>query len=239
MATTTKKGSKNKKAKLRRPVVKTSVAEQAQTIAELRRQLAESLQRETTAERERAVTRSTADPSARRGVEALTTCDRGKELQESKRRIARGRWSTRRRRPRCSALSAARRRTYSRCSTPSSKARNRFVGSDDVVLQAFAEGDAIGLAGAFWHPITEGRVDGSAYRRADIFAGLRETRAHFHVPDAKAPNDFPVGTIRPLGVRYWLYHFASRENSLDTLNARRIGDAPLHSGADQAARNFR
>jgi GAF domain-containing protein len=46
MATTTKKGSKNKRAKLRRPVVKTSVAEQAQTIAELRQQLAESLQRE-------------------------------------------------------------------------------------------------------------------------------------------------------------------------------------------------
>ena len=53
MARTTKKGSNNKKAKLRRPVVKTSVAEQAQTIAELRQQLedrdqqlAESLQRE-------------------------------------------------------------------------------------------------------------------------------------------------------------------------------------------------
>ena len=39
MATTTKKGSKNKKAKLRSPVVKTSVAEQTQTIAELRREL--------------------------------------------------------------------------------------------------------------------------------------------------------------------------------------------------------
>ena len=46
MASTTKKGSENKRAKLRRPVVKTSVAEQAQTIAELRQQLAESLQRE-------------------------------------------------------------------------------------------------------------------------------------------------------------------------------------------------
>jgi signal transduction histidine kinase len=47
MATTTKKGSKNKRAKLRGSVVKTSVAEQAaQTIAELRQQLAESLQRE-------------------------------------------------------------------------------------------------------------------------------------------------------------------------------------------------
>jgi GAF domain-containing protein len=49
MATTTKKGSKNKKAKLRSPVVKTSVAEQTQTIAELRQQLTESLQRENTA----------------------------------------------------------------------------------------------------------------------------------------------------------------------------------------------
>ena len=46
MATTTKKGSKNKKAKPRRPMVNTPVAEQAQTIAELRQQLVESLLRE-------------------------------------------------------------------------------------------------------------------------------------------------------------------------------------------------
>src|SRR5262245_51037623 len=53
MATTTKKGSENSKAKPRRAVVKTSVPEQEQTIAELRRELearnrdlAESLQRE-------------------------------------------------------------------------------------------------------------------------------------------------------------------------------------------------
>jgi hypothetical protein len=46
MATTPKKGSKNKRPKLRGPVVKTSVTEQAQTHAELRQQLAESLQRE-------------------------------------------------------------------------------------------------------------------------------------------------------------------------------------------------
>jgi len=44
MTTTTKKGSKSKKAKLRRRVVKTSLAKQPQTIAELRQQLAESLQ---------------------------------------------------------------------------------------------------------------------------------------------------------------------------------------------------
>jgi signal transduction histidine kinase/putative methionine-R-sulfoxide reductase with GAF domain len=46
MASTTKKGSKSKKARLRRPAMKTSVAEQEQTIAQLRQQLAESLQLE-------------------------------------------------------------------------------------------------------------------------------------------------------------------------------------------------
>src|SRR6267142_1353342 len=52
MASTTKEDSKKSKAKPRSPVVKTSVAEQAQTIAELRQQLAESLQRENTTAKE-------------------------------------------------------------------------------------------------------------------------------------------------------------------------------------------
>src|SRR5262245_5515210 len=52
MATTTKKGSKNKRAKLRSSVVKTSVPEQAQTIAELRQQLSESLHRESATAKE-------------------------------------------------------------------------------------------------------------------------------------------------------------------------------------------
>ena len=46
MATTTKKGSKNTKAKPQGRLVKTSPAKQPQRIAELRQQLAESLQRE-------------------------------------------------------------------------------------------------------------------------------------------------------------------------------------------------
>ncbi|HEX5020639.1 MAG TPA: GAF domain-containing protein, partial [Candidatus Binatia bacterium] len=46
MTTKTKKGSKSIKAKARRAVVKTSPDKQTQTIAELRRELAESLQRE-------------------------------------------------------------------------------------------------------------------------------------------------------------------------------------------------
>src|SRR5215471_3467656 len=49
MATTTRKGSQNKGAKPRRPVVKTSAAEQAQTNGQLCQQLAEALEREKTA----------------------------------------------------------------------------------------------------------------------------------------------------------------------------------------------
>src|SRR5262245_21255790 len=47
MASTTKKDTKKSKAKPRRAVVKTSVDEQAQTIAELRQQLAEALEQQT------------------------------------------------------------------------------------------------------------------------------------------------------------------------------------------------
>ena len=46
MPNTTKKGSKSTKVKPRRAVKKTSPAKQAQTIAELRQELVESLQRE-------------------------------------------------------------------------------------------------------------------------------------------------------------------------------------------------
>src|SRR5262249_57745025 len=49
MASTTQKDPKKSKTKLRGPVVKTSVDEQAQTNAELRQQLAEALEREKTA----------------------------------------------------------------------------------------------------------------------------------------------------------------------------------------------
>jgi hypothetical protein len=52
MATTPKKGSKNKKARSRRPLVKTSLAKRAHTNAELRQELAESLQRENTTAKE-------------------------------------------------------------------------------------------------------------------------------------------------------------------------------------------
>jgi GAF domain-containing protein len=52
MATTTKKGSKTKKARVHHPMVKTSAAEQAQMIGDLRRQLAESSERESATAKE-------------------------------------------------------------------------------------------------------------------------------------------------------------------------------------------
>src|SRR4030095_1086852 len=62
MATTTKKGSKNKRAKLRGSVVKTSVAEQAQTIAELRQELeARNRDLTETVQRENATTKELQD----------------------------------------------------------------------------------------------------------------------------------------------------------------------------------
>ena len=48
----TKKSSKTKKTKLRRPMVKTSVVKRVQTHAELRQQLAEFLQRENATDNE-------------------------------------------------------------------------------------------------------------------------------------------------------------------------------------------
>src|SRR5262249_10365182 len=52
MATPTRNGSTNTNAKPRRGMVKTSVDKQAQTNAELRQQLAESLQRESATAKE-------------------------------------------------------------------------------------------------------------------------------------------------------------------------------------------
>src|SRR6266542_2275160 len=74
MAITTKNGSKNKKAKLRRPVVKTSPAKQAQTIAELRQQLAESLQREEAALKDLQDRDQQLAESLRREQLAVRTC---------------------------------------------------------------------------------------------------------------------------------------------------------------------
>ncbi len=73
------------------------------------------------------------------------------------------------------------------------------------------------------------------------FRWIRE-HGTLHVPDARAPNDFPVGDFRPLSFARWLFPFVSRENLLESLNARRTEVRPftpaqiklLETFADQA-----
>ena len=71
-----------------------------------------------------------------------------KELRNATQNCVRP-WSIRRRRPRCSASSAARPRTSSRCSTPSSRAPRGFVGSMTCSCDS-RERKHDGFAGSFW-----------------------------------------------------------------------------------------
>ena len=77
-----------------------------------------------------------------------------KEFRSATQNCAR-RWSIRRRQPRCSASSAARRRTCSRCSTPSSRAPRGFVGLMMWCCDS-AKGTS-GFAGSFWFRYPFGR----------------------------------------------------------------------------------
>src|SRR5215471_1836744 len=91
MATTTRKGSDNKKAKPRRPMVKTSAAEQAQTNGELCQQLAEALEREKTAlkklqDRDQQLAESLRRESATAGENVRLS----KELQDFRRQFIEG-----------------------------------------------------------------------------------------------------------------------------------------------------
>ena len=82
MASTTKKSSKKTKPRLRRPKVKTSLTEQAQTIAELRRQVAEFSQREeATAEELQGCKRQLAESLQRERATASEQQARTRELE--------------------------------------------------------------------------------------------------------------------------------------------------------------
>ena len=87
-------------------------------------------------------------------------------------------WSIRRQRPRCSASSAARRRTCSRSSTPSSRARHGFVGSMTCVLR-LREGDIM-VSRAHFGPIPGSRVEMSVLM-SHSFAGCA-SMARFTFP---------------------------------------------------------
>ena len=96
------------------------------------------------------------------------------------------RWSIRRQPPRCSASSAARRRTCSRCSTPSSRAPPGFAESMTWCCDSARE--RVWFRGLILVPYPL-----PASRSVSMSHSYRWMREHgtLHVPDVRAQNDFP------------------------------------------------
>ena len=161
------------------------------------------------------------------------TCGCSKRFRSATPSCAR-RWSIRRRRPRCSASSAARPRTCSRCSTPSSRAPLGFVGLMMCCCD-FARGMTM-VARAHFGSIPVGRdeisIDEPQYR------WMRE-HGTLHVPDVRAQNDFP--TMGSAGIARTILGRSPSSAGGTHWNAERTSHrgAPLHPGADQAPRNLR
>ena len=101
------------------------------------------------------------------------------------------RWSIRRRHPRCSASSAARPRTCSRSSTPSSRARPGFVGLMTWCCDS-TRGTAM-VPRAHFGPIPIGRVEISIDEPQ--FRWMRE-HGTLHIPDVRRAERFPNGRLR-------------------------------------------
>jgi GAF domain-containing protein len=166
MATTTKKGSKNKTAKLRGSVVKTSVSEQAQTIAELRRELEA---------RNRQLTEALEQQSAT-----------AKELQESKRELTE---ALEHQTATSEVLGI-----ISRSPTDVQpvldaivESAARVCGIDDVVLRLREPGAMV--ARAHFGPIPHVRLE---IRNDDPrFHWMRE-HGSLHIPDVREQHDFPT-----------------------------------------------
>ncbi len=157
-----------------------------------------------------------------------------KEFRSATRNCAR-RWSIRRQRPRCSASSAARRPTCSRCSTPSSRARRGFVGSMTWCCDS-TRANAM-VPRAHFGPIPT-RAASRSVLMSHEYRWMRE-HGTLHIPDVRAQNDFPM-----LGSAGGCAHLLGRSPSSaggTHRNTERTSHrgAPLHPGADQTPRNLR
>ena len=147
-------------------------------------------------------------------------------------------WSIRRQRPRCSASSAARPRTCSRYSTPSSRARPGFVG-----LMTWCCGSARGtlwFRGLILVPYPCPRAASRSVLMRHSIAGCA-SMARSTFPISSEQNDFPI--VRARGWRTFLTVPLRQHGELiGTLNARRIEVRPftpaqiklLETFADQA-----
>ena len=159
-----------------------------------------------------------------------------KEIQERNAEL-REAWSIRRQRPRCSASSAARRRTCSRCSTPSSRAPPGFVGSMTWCCDS-ARG-TLWFRGLILVPYPIGRVEISIDEPQ--YRWMRE-HGTLHVPDVRAQNDFPTVGSAGSWRTFLAVPLRQQGELIGTLNARRIEVRPftpaqiklLETFADQA-----
>ena len=217
MATTIKKGSKNTKAKPRRHLVKTSPAKQPQRIAELRQQLAESLQRE--------------------NATAVENVRLFKELEE---RNAELREALEHQTATAEVLGI-----ISRSPTDVQpvldaivESAARVCGIDDVVLR-LREGERYGSAGSFWSH-TRSAASRSVLM-SHSFAGCA-SMARFIFP-ISASRTISQGWVPPVSfVRFLAAPLRQQGEFIGTLNARRIEVRPftpaqiklLETFADQA-----
>ena len=143
-------------------------------------------------------------------------------------------WSIRRQRPRCSASSAARRRTCSRCSMPSSRAPRGFVGSMTCCCDSLRATSMIPRAHFGSVPIL--RVEISI--DAPQFRWMRE-HGTLHVPDVRAQDDFPTLGAGAEFRTYLCVPLRQQGEFVGGSVRTSHRGASLHAGADQAARNLR
>ena len=114
----------------------------------------------------------------------------------------------------------------------------RVCGIDDVVLR-LCEGDTHGSAGSFWS-YTHSQPSRSVLM-SHSFAGCA-SMARSTFPTSARRTIFQGWVPSAIGAPSWPFRFVSRENSLDTLNARRTEVRPftpaqiklLETFADQA-----
>ena len=146
-------------------------------------------------------------------------------------------WSIRPRRPRCSASSAARPRTCSRCSTPSSRARREFAGLMTWCCDSARAN--IWLRGLILvpYPLAASR----SVLMSHSFAGCA-SMARFTFPTSARRTNFQCWVPSAAGARFLAVPLRQQGELIGDLNARRTEVRPftpaqiklLETFADQA-----
>ena len=137
------------------------------------------------------------------------TCDCSRNCRSATQSCAK-RWSIRPQRPRCSASSAARPRTCSRCSTPSSRAPHEFVGLMTWCCD-FTRG-TLRYRGLILAPYPLG--ESRSVLMSHEFAGCAST-AHSTFPTFRRRTNSQVGFRRRLTHTILSFRFVSTGKSLE------------------------